>query len=165
MNEFREAFRRPASDALSRTIRRDELGMFPFQLPEPSHQLVILTIGNLRVVLNIVKLDVAADLVAEFVDYLFDGCLLGQPVLVVPETLSESSLFGLSASERRGVVFDFAHCVSIINALFAIGTLVVFEIRHDIRDALIFIRPFRTLLILSLPQEGHVFTVIIGLAA
>ncbi len=72
MNEFREAFRRPARDALSRTIRGDELGMFLFQPAERFHQLVILTIGNLRIVLNIVKLVVAADLVAEFVDCLFD---------------------------------------------------------------------------------------------
>ena len=155
MNEFREAFRRPASDALSRTIGRDELGIFLFQIAEPFHQLVIITIGNLRVVLNVVKLVVAADLVAEFVDCLFDGGLLGQPVLVVQETLSESSLLGLSASERRGVVFDFAHCVSIINALFAIGTLVVFEIRHDIRDALIFIRPFPTHLPNLLASAGR----------
>ena len=118
--------------------------MFLFQPTEPFHQLVILAIGNLRIVLNVVKLVVAMDLVAEFVDYLFDGGLLGQPVLVVPETLSESSLLGLSASERRGVVFDFAHCISIINSLFAIGALVVFEIRHDISDALIFIRPIPT---------------------
>src|SRR2546430_1165389 len=79
MNEFREAFRRPAGDALSRTIRRDELGMFLFQFTEPFHQLVIVTIGNLRVVLNVVKLVVAANLVAEFIDCLLDGCLLGQP--------------------------------------------------------------------------------------
>jgi len=78
MNKFREAFRWPARDALSRTIGRDELGMFPFQLPEPFHQLVIITVGNLRVVLNVVKLVVALDLVAELVDCLFDGCLLGQ---------------------------------------------------------------------------------------
>src|SRR5207247_854756 len=73
MNEFRQAFGRPASDALSRTIGRDELRMFLFQITKPFHQLVIITI-----------------------------------------------------------------------AVFAIGTLVVFELRHDIRDALIFIRPFPT---------------------
>ena len=75
MNEFGKSFRRPAGDALSRTIGRDELRMFLFQITEPFHQVVIITIGNLRIVLHIVKLVVTPDLVAEFVDCLFDGLL------------------------------------------------------------------------------------------
>ena len=66
VDEFGKSFGRPAADALSWTVRCDQLGMFFFQLAQPVDQLVVLAIGNFRIVVKVIEVFVAANLFAPF---------------------------------------------------------------------------------------------------
>ena len=66
MPHRREAFGRPAADALGRRIDRDEIGMIALEVLQLAQQRVELGVGDLRGRIDVVALFVMADLLAEF---------------------------------------------------------------------------------------------------
>ena len=68
MLDGREAFGRPAADALRRRIRRDQLGMLRLERLELVHQRVELGVDDLRRGVDVIELFVAANLAAELLD-------------------------------------------------------------------------------------------------
>ena len=63
-----EQLRRRAADALRRAVGGDELGERLFQRPELPHELVVLGVGDLRVVQDVVPIVVVVDEVPELLD-------------------------------------------------------------------------------------------------
>ena len=63
MNHLGKTLRRPATDALRRTVRCDQLRTLLFEFPEASEQGVIFGVGNFRVVVNVIEFIVMTKLV------------------------------------------------------------------------------------------------------
>ena len=58
--------------------------------------------------------------------------------------LGELSLLWLHSPESRGVRFNLAHGVAVVNALVTLRALVVLEVRYHIRNPVLFIMPVLT---------------------
>jgi hypothetical protein len=72
VSNLEELLRRLAPDTLGGRIRRDQLGVFAFELLQSLDQLVEFKVRNLRLVPNVIEKLVATDLFAQFLYLFFD---------------------------------------------------------------------------------------------
>jgi hypothetical protein len=68
VRDFGEALLGLATDALGGGVGGEELGMLGFEAAEADHERVVLSVGDLGGVEYVVKVLVAAELVAEILD-------------------------------------------------------------------------------------------------
>jgi len=78
MNKLWKTLSGTATDTLRRAVGRDQLGMLLFKLPQLLDQLVVFTIRNFRIVLDVVEILVPANFFTKVFDRLFDGPFFGQ---------------------------------------------------------------------------------------
>src|SRR6516225_4681294 len=74
-----ETLDRLSADTLGRTVGRNQLRMFGFELLELFEKLVEFFVGNLRFGFNIIEVVVMIDLSAELVDSFLDAWHVGKP--------------------------------------------------------------------------------------
>lgn len=102
MNEFGKAFGGTATDPLGGTVQGDVFGIFIFELAEPLKQIVILAVGNLRIVLQIVEVFVAMNLAAQVADCSLDRLLFLQ---TCSRTTSELQTSAAAACRAPSLAF------------------------------------------------------------
>ena len=78
MHVFAETFRGATANALRRAVGREEFGLLSFEMLKAHEQRVVFGVGDFRVGVNVVKLFVAAKLVAQTLDFAFDSLDVGR---------------------------------------------------------------------------------------
>ena len=97
MDVLLKAFRRSPADAHGRAIGRAQTRMLFFEFLQPRHQRVVFLVGDFRSIVNVVKLFVVANLVAELLDLFAQAGGLGRGF----RHLSSSRLLLSSSCGRR----------------------------------------------------------------